>query len=119
MEARGSDRLVRTRDGSEVLAHAVRGQTQVVDGQGHGHFEALALLDRTTGDTEEVPTTALFVMIGTEPRTDWPGEAVARDDSGYLLTRTAVPREKGTGGMPGRVAKSSAPSRPRLPMASP
>ena len=32
------------------------------------------------------PVTALFVMIGAEPHTDWLDGAVARDEQGYVLT---------------------------------
>jgi thioredoxin reductase (NADPH) len=32
----------------------------------------------------------MFVMIGAEPRTDWLGEAVARDRSGFVLTGSDV-----------------------------
>ena len=83
-----SEYLITEIENSPVIT--VRVHTQVVDGQGHGRLEALTLLDRTTGEAEEVPATALFVMIGAEPRTDWLGEAVARDARGYLLTGNDV-----------------------------
>jgi thioredoxin reductase (NADPH) len=44
------------------------------------------LRDRRSGATEDVPATALFVMIGAEPRTEWLAGSVERDDRGYLLT---------------------------------
>jgi thioredoxin reductase (NADPH) len=63
---------------------AVRLNTEVVDGIGGQRLEGLVLRDRD-GGTEEVPATALFVMIGGEPRTEWLTE-VERDDRGYILT---------------------------------
>ena len=38
------------------------------------------------GTREERDTAGLFVMIGAEPRTDWLGDAVMRDERGYVLT---------------------------------
>ena len=35
---------------------------------------------------EEVRTSWLFVFIGASPRTDWLGEAVVRDDKGFVVT---------------------------------
>jgi len=64
----------------------VRLRTQVAAARGDGHLESLTLVDRDTGDTEEVPTSWLFVFIGAAPRTDWLGSDVARDDHGFVLT---------------------------------
>jgi thioredoxin reductase (NADPH) len=33
-----------------------------------------------------VPASVLFVMIGTEPRTEWLEDSLARDDQGFILT---------------------------------
>ncbi|HEX8133100.1 MAG TPA: FAD-dependent oxidoreductase [Actinomycetes bacterium] len=59
---------------------------EVVDGHGRRHLEGLTLRDRDTGATQEVDASALFVLIGAEPRTDWLHGAVERDANGYLLT---------------------------------
>jgi thioredoxin reductase (NADPH) len=47
--------------------------------------EALVLRDRATRETRQLPTDALFVMIGAEPHTEWVA-AVARDTRGFVLT---------------------------------
>jgi thioredoxin reductase (NADPH) len=60
--------------------------TEVVDGHGRLRLEGLTLRDRHTGRTRTVAASALFVLIGAEPRTDWLEEAVARDERGYVLT---------------------------------
>ena len=65
---------------------AIRAETEVVGGGGSGQLEELELLDRSTGTSETVAAGALFVMIGAEPETDWLPPAVARDESGYILT---------------------------------
>jgi thioredoxin reductase (NADPH) len=64
----------------------VRLQTEVVDGGGDGHLEWITLEDRATGVTERVDTNWVFIFIGASPRTDWVGEAVARDERGFVVT---------------------------------
>ena len=64
----------------------VRVQTEVVDGGGDGHLEWITLSDRATGATERVATNWVFIFIGASPRTDWLGEAVARDERGFVVT---------------------------------
>ena len=64
----------------------VRHDTEVIDGSGDGALESITLADRTTGAVEEVPTAALFVMIGGEPRTQWLPSDIARDPEGYVIT---------------------------------
>ena len=60
--------------------------TEVVDGHGRQRLEALTLRDRHTGATRTVPASAMFVLIGAEPRTDWLDGVVERDERGYVLT---------------------------------
>ena len=67
-------------------AIAVRVRTEIVDGAGSDGLEALTVVDHTTGRTTTVPATALFVLIGAEPHTDWLAGTVARDPQGFLLT---------------------------------
>ncbi|QIX28441.1 FAD-dependent oxidoreductase [Nocardioides sp. JQ2195] len=61
-------------------------RTEVVAARGDGHLEAITLADRANGTTAEVATSWLFVFIGAMPRTSWLGDAVARDDKGFVLT---------------------------------
>ncbi|MFC7492049.1 MULTISPECIES: FAD-dependent oxidoreductase [unclassified Knoellia] len=63
----------------------VRLNTEVGAVSGEGHLERLTLVDRASGDEEEVRASWLFVFIGATPRTDWVGD-VARDAKGFLLT---------------------------------
>ena len=59
---------------------------QVVDGTGTGHLQSLILEDTASAARHSVPADALFVLIGSKPRTQWLGETVARDQRGFILT---------------------------------
>jgi thioredoxin reductase (NADPH) len=64
----------------------VRYNTQAVAGHGEGRLTGLTLKDRSSGAAETVPATALFILIGAEPHTDWLPEAILRDRWGFVLT---------------------------------
>jgi thioredoxin reductase (NADPH) len=66
----------------------IRVRTCTTVGEAHGtdHLEGLTLFDATTGDKESVAAQWLFVFIGAAPRTDWLGDAVRRDDHGFVLS---------------------------------
>jgi thioredoxin reductase (NADPH) len=85
----------------------VRYQTEVVGGGGTTHLERLVLRDRRSGDEETVGADALFVLIGSEPRTDWLDGAVARDEWGFICTGGDVP--EGVGEPPTLPLETSVP----------
>jgi thioredoxin reductase (NADPH) len=64
----------------------VRLQTRVVDGSGQDRLEAVAVEDAQTGQREDLPAAAMFVLIGAEPRTDWLRDTLQRDGAGYVAT---------------------------------
>ncbi|GAA0799253.1 FAD-dependent oxidoreductase [Spirilliplanes yamanashiensis] len=64
----------------------VRTRTQVVGAHGDEHLAEITLNDDKTGTTTTVPCGSMFVFIGAEPRTDWLGDIVARDDRGFVFT---------------------------------
>ena len=64
----------------------VRLGTEVVDGSGAGRLESLTLRSRDDASTDVVAASALFLLIGAEPRTGWLEGSVARDTHGYVLT---------------------------------
>ncbi len=64
----------------------VRFRSEVVAGRGGGHLDAITICDRDSGTSHEVPTSWLFVFIGAQPRTDWLGDGVVRDDHGFVMT---------------------------------
>jgi thioredoxin reductase (NADPH) len=82
-----SDYLIR-----ELLALPrvdVRYRKQVVGGSGSDVLERVVLRDLDTGAETEEPG-MVFVMIGSEPRTDWLAGTLARDRWGFLLTGAAL-----------------------------
>jgi thioredoxin reductase (NADPH) len=64
----------------------VRLHTEVVGGGGATHLETLELRTKGSAATEVVPASALFLMIGAEPHTEWLRDSVARDERGFILT---------------------------------
>jgi thioredoxin reductase (NADPH) len=75
--------------------------TEVVDGHGRQRLEGLTLRDRHTGATRTAPASALFILIGAEPRTDWLEGVVERDERGYVLTGRDLRRDgQGPAGWP-------------------
>jgi thioredoxin reductase (NADPH) len=72
---------------------AVRLHTEVVDGHGRRRLEGLTLRDRHDGATRQVAASAVFILIGAEPRTDWLDGVVERDRRGYVLTGRDLVRD--------------------------
>jgi thioredoxin reductase (NADPH) len=65
---------------------SIRLDTEVADGDGTGRLEQVTLRRRSSGETERLPASGLFIMIGAEPPTDWLPDEIERDDHGYVLT---------------------------------
>jgi thioredoxin reductase (NADPH) len=63
----------------------VRTETEVSAVHGSATVEAVSLVDRRDGSVEQVPTTAVFVMIGADPCTEAATGMLALDAAGYLL----------------------------------
>ena len=70
----------------------VRLHTRVLDGHGQARLEALTVEDVRTGQREQVKATAVFVLIGAEPRTGWLRDVLQLDDHGFILTGRDLPR---------------------------
>jgi thioredoxin reductase (NADPH) len=64
----------------------VRTRCEVVAAQGEGHLQAITICDGKNNMKTTVECGYLFVFIGAEPRTDWLGGAVARDEKGFVYT---------------------------------
>jgi thioredoxin reductase (NADPH) len=64
----------------------VRTRCEVVSAQGDGHLQAITICDSKEGVSTTVECGYLFVFIGAEPRTDWLGSTVARDEKGFVYT---------------------------------
>jgi thioredoxin reductase (NADPH) len=79
-----SEYLVREIEEAENIE--VRFRTRVVGGGGAGRLERLVLEDLVSSLTDTVPASALFVLIGAQPHTEWLPEEIQRDKGGYILT---------------------------------
>jgi len=53
---------------------------------GDSHIEEISVLCSDTKKIERVPASSMFIFIGALPRTDWLGDAIERDDRGFILT---------------------------------
>ena len=81
--------------GSSVLQARVRSDPQFIIHTGvdivklegkRGRFAAVVARDRETGEEHRFPAAAAFVFIGLTPNSEMLGDAVERDDAGFLLT---------------------------------
>ncbi|MEU8032589.1 FAD-dependent oxidoreductase [Streptomyces sp. NPDC049099] len=64
---------------------SVRPHTVVDAAHGSDHLEQLTLRHTVTGESERVDAQWMFVFIGAAPLTDWLGDAVLRDERGFIL----------------------------------
>jgi thioredoxin reductase (NADPH) len=60
--------------------------TVVVGARGDSRLEAVDLLDTSTGETQTRSAAAMFIFIGSAPRTSMVAELVALDRNGFILT---------------------------------
>jgi thioredoxin reductase (NADPH) len=74
------DRLAETPN-VEVLVN-----TTVVGVRGNGRLEGITVQDGATGTRRELPAAAMFIFIGTAPRTALVADVVQRDPQGFVLT---------------------------------
>ena len=97
-----SDYLIRQIDATPNVD--VCYQVQVADGTagGTGHLQSLILQDTASGARRSVPADALFVLIGSQPRTEWLANSVARDQWGFILTGPDLLGDTGARWPPGR-----------------
>jgi thioredoxin reductase (NADPH) len=89
-----SDYLVREIAASPNVS--VRHGVQVVGGGGDLSLERVVLRDLRTGAEETVPMDGLFVLIGSEPHTEWLAGVVERDRWGFLVTGADLRPRPGT-----------------------
>ena len=86
-----SDYLIRQIGAAPNIDVCYRVQVAGGTGTGTGHLQSLVLEDTASGARRTVPADALFVLIGAQPRTQWLGEAVARDRQGFIPTGPDLP----------------------------
>ncbi len=71
----------------------VRLRTEAVEAHGDGRLERLTIADRERRIRETRPASALFVLIGVQPLTEWLADAVQRDARGFIVTGADVNTE--------------------------
>jgi thioredoxin reductase (NADPH) len=59
--------------------------SSVAEVYGEGKLESITIANSATGDLMNVPTSALFVFIGAQPRTEWVAGVLERDNIGFIL----------------------------------
>ena len=64
----------------------IRYGCDVVDASGEQRLERVAISDSSTGGKEILDAAGLFVLIGSQPRTEWLPPTVKRDEWGFILT---------------------------------
>jgi len=70
-----------------------RYNVEIERAEGKRRLEALHARDSETGATERLAASAVFVLIGAGPKTDWLDKMVQRDDQGHILTGRHVDRD--------------------------
>jgi thioredoxin reductase (NADPH) len=81
------DRIAETPN-VEVLVN-----TAVAGVRGDGRLEAVTVVHTVTGEERELPAAAMFIFIGTSPRTGLCADVVMRDAQGFILTGRDVMAE--------------------------
>jgi thioredoxin reductase (NADPH) len=71
----------------------VETESEVTSAHGNGHLEGITITNRGSGESRNVPTSALFIFIGAVPCTAWLRGILPTDERGYLLTGPQLPRE--------------------------
>ncbi len=71
----------------------VRTRAAVAAVEGERDLSWVAVEDVETHAHERLPLAALFLFIGAVPRTEWLGDLVERDSSGFVLTGPALLRD--------------------------
>jgi len=64
----------------------LRARTEIERVEGEGHVERVALRTLDDGSSRVEEVDALFIFIGTRPRSEWLPPSVLRDDKGFVLT---------------------------------
>ena len=69
----------------------VHRSTKVVALEGDGHLAAVKIEEN--GEQQSLRISALFLLIGADPKTEWLRNCVELDRSGFVLTGTDLPQE--------------------------
>jgi thioredoxin reductase (NADPH) len=66
--------------------------TRIAGLEGDGHLSAVEI-ENGDGRRRTIATSALFLLIGADPKTEWLRNCVELDKKGFVLTGTSLPQE--------------------------
>jgi thioredoxin reductase (NADPH) len=61
-------------------------KTHVVEVHGDTRLTDISIERLDTREKQKLPASSLFIFIGAQPRTEWLGEMICRDDRGFVLS---------------------------------
>jgi thioredoxin reductase (NADPH) len=61
-------------------------KTTVVEVHGETRLSDITIQRVATGEKEKLPASSLFIFIGAQPRTEWLGNSIERDERGFVLS---------------------------------
>lgn len=61
-------------------------RTSVVAVHGESRLTGITIHCAPSGETKQLPASSLFIFIGAQPRTQWLGTLVERDERGFILS---------------------------------
>jgi thioredoxin reductase (NADPH) len=61
-------------------------RTSVVEVEGETRLTGITIECSPSGERKKLPATSLFIFIGAQPRTEWLGNAIERDERGFILS---------------------------------
>jgi thioredoxin reductase (NADPH) len=61
-------------------------RTTLVEVQGDTRLTGITVQCEPSGTRKELPASSLFIFIGAQPRTDWLGTLIERDERGFILS---------------------------------
>jgi len=61
-------------------------RTSVVEVQGDTRLTGITVQCEPSGTRKDLPASSLFIFIGAQPRTDWLGNLIERDERGFVLS---------------------------------
>src|SRR5690242_8234022 len=68
-------------------------QSTVVEVQGDTRLTGITVQCDSTGAREQLPASSLFIFIGAQPRTEWLGKLIERDERVFILSGPELPRD--------------------------
>src|SRR5258708_13156677 len=61
-------------------------RTSLVEVQGETRLTGITVECSPSGEKKKLPASSLFIFIGAQPRTEWLGSSIHRDERGFILS---------------------------------